>query len=562
MKVYVIMPYGGASPEKKKEFDKIFRFLIRTAIESYDHNLELIRQDYTGEGGHVLANVIENLSQGDIVIADISGQNWNVAYELGIRHSLIKSGTVLICNDQTELPFDIRHMNVITYPRDSWMDEIDEICDRIIKAIQNTVETRRCDSPVHMCFPALPESLAGMLSNSNDQEQKRIAELTKRIQELEKDLEMYKTRLADAGLSLDGKSSQATDLAKVFAEAVKHRDLNSDAAVDHLRELEHEKQYEEFARFLAEVLEHGYLDESDCRSIYAICRRLGIPEITKRYLETVVEFYPDNEELLGFLADEYSTDYRDRDRAQSMVNDTLGVKRVNGRFELVPKIRTRRMLSSFFNVYLHLKKYNELIEIGMLLLKDVPSLSAHTLKNISAAARRAQNYDLSYAAICRALKLDPTDDTIHHALFVYYVNQDDYVKAYEALENAICIDSTDDDYYFMAAGLICDELFARTVSGKVEKIDVRDKERYAFPFVLQAFLNDRSSLERAIPFLKKNQMTGRLPEMIAVYKGEADPERTFADVDMSAVEYCFRKREILMEQVAALPDDFDRFMTE
>ena len=559
MKAYVIMPYGGASPELKKECDKIFRFLIRTAVEAYDHSIELIRQDRTGEGGHVLGNVIENLSQGEIVIADLSGQNWNVAYELGIRHSLSKSGTVLLCNNETELPFDIRHLNVVVYPRSAWMDEIDEISDRIVSAIRNAVETKRCDSPVHMTFPALPESLTGMLSNNNDAEQRRIKELTAKNRALEEELERANARLESAGLDSKAGEAKAAGLAQIFAEAVKHRNLISDEAVNHLRNLQSDKKYEEFARFLADVLENGYLDETDCRNVYLICRRLGIPEITKRYIETAVGFYPDSEELQGYLANVYSMDYREKDRALTMVNDMLGVKRVNGRFELTPKIRSERMLSSFFDVYLHLKKYNELIDIGKLLLKAVPSYSSRILRNIFSAALRLQQYDLAYAASCRALKSDPGDDQNHNVLGIYYSTRGDMAKSYDSRENALCLDPDYPDYYYSLASIVCDYLYARTSSGEIEKIDVRDKERYAVPFVIQAFLNDNGTFERAVSFLRNNKLNTWLPVLISVYKQEIDPDRAFANLDMSVVNFCFRKRSILFSMVEQLPDDQGNF---
>ena len=560
MKAYVIMPYGGASAELKRECDKIYKFLLRNAIENYDHNVELIRQDYTGEGGHVLANVIENLSAGDIVIADISGLNWNVAYELGIRHSLSKSGTILLCDDKTELPFDIRHMNIIIYSRDSWMDEFDAISERIVKAIENITETGRCDSPVHMCFPALPETLTAMLGSANQEEQQRIADLVEQNQRLKASEESLRKRLIAAGLDPNEQTENMEDLSKVFSDAVKHRNLISDAAVDQLRVLEHDKNYEEFAAFLADVLKNGYLDEIDCRNVYGICRHLGIPEITKKYIEIAVSFYPDNEELQGFLADEFSRDYRGKDRAQSIVNEMIGVRRVESGFELTPKLRTRRMLSSFFNVYLHLKKYSELIEIGKLLLADTPAHSAHILKNIAMAAKNLQQYDLSYAALCSAVKHDPADDTIYKAFSSYYTSVNNPIKAYEAAENAVCLDSSYDDYYYLIAGLICDDLNARTASGQVEKISPREKERYAFPFILQTFLDDRKTIERAISFLKKNRIDRRVPQMIAVFKGDVSAEEVFSDVDMSMVEYCCGKRSAILAEIESLPDEFEKFI--
>lgn len=560
MKAYVIMPYGNSEPELKKEFDKIFRFLIRAAVETYDHTIDIVRQDHSGEGGHIVNNVIENLGTGDIVIADLSSLNWNVAYELGVRHTLSKSRTILLCNDETELPFDIRHMNVIVYSRKNWLDDLDDIEEKLVQALRNAVETNRCDSPVHDCFPALPETLTAMLNNNNDAEQKRITELIAKNQKLTDENEALRHKLESAGLDSAEGDGKLKDLTQLFVKAAKNRNLISDTAVDHLRELEQEKNYEEFARFLAEVLENGYLDEIDCRNVYIICKRLGIPEITKQYIQIATSFYPENEELQGYLANVYSNDYREKDRALTLVNDMLGVKRVNGQFELTSKIRSDRMLGSFFEVYLHLKKYAELISIGKLLLKSNPASSSLVLRNISVAADNLEQYDLAFAALSRALHNDPLNDMNHRRAYWYYDHRHDAVNAYEAIENALCCDNSDIDYYYNIAEHICVDLVARTKTGSIEVISALDKEKYAFPFILQAFMLDKNSAERAITFLKKRKIVDRIPDLIAVYNGEKTEEEAFSDVDMSMVYFAHNKREKVLDFVNQLPDDFDNYI--
>lgn len=554
------MPYGNSNSDTKKEFDKVYRFLIRTAVEMYDNRIELIRQDHTNEGGQVLSNVIDNLSSGDLVIADLSNLNWNVAYELGIRHTLSKTGTILICNDQTPLPFDIQHLNTIIYPRDTWMDEIDEVAKRIVLAITNSLKSRKSDSPVHLQFPALPESLVEMLNNNNDQEQQRIMTLTNENHALRDEIEQLKQRLEDAGLDANSKSNKKVDFTTTFLNAVKNREYISEAAVDKLRELSDDKNYEEFARFLAKVLEEGYIDETDCRNIYILCRRLGIPEITKKYIETAAGFYPDNQELQGFLANEYSQDYRQREHAQTIANDMLGLKRVNGKFQLMPKIRSERMLKSFFDVYLHLKLYSEIIEIGKLLLKSNPSMSVIILQNMATSARRLEQLDFAFSAICRALHLDPFNDMIYYRLSFIYSDLNNPSQAFEVMENAVYCDNTDEDFYYCLAGFICDDSYARTENGVVEKIDVRDKERYVLPYILQAFYMDHSTIQRAVTFLKKNKITSRIPDLIAVYKDEISFEEAFADIDMNPVYYCYSKKDEILSAIEKLPDDFDKYI--
>ena len=39
IRAYVIMPYGGADEQLRKEYNNIFRFLIHSALTSYDPNI-------------------------------------------------------------------------------------------------------------------------------------------------------------------------------------------------------------------------------------------------------------------------------------------------------------------------------------------------------------------------------------------------------------------------------------------------------------------------------------------------------------------------------------------
>jgi len=60
---------------------------------------------------------------------DITTLNANVFYELGARHALKDSVTVLICRGDVEPPFNIEGLRVIPYPSQSgdYQDTIDTI---------------------------------------------------------------------------------------------------------------------------------------------------------------------------------------------------------------------------------------------------------------------------------------------------------------------------------------------------------------------------------------------------------------------------------------------------
>ncbi|MDQ3816463.1 MAG: hypothetical protein M3362_02080 [Acidobacteriota bacterium] len=64
--------------------------------------------------GSIVQEIWSAINQALIVIADCTGRNPNVFYEIGIAHTLGKN-TVLMTQSIEDVPFDLRHLRVITY---------------------------------------------------------------------------------------------------------------------------------------------------------------------------------------------------------------------------------------------------------------------------------------------------------------------------------------------------------------------------------------------------------------------------------------------------------------
>lgn len=543
MKAFVIMPYGGDDQERVREFKRVFRFLIQDSIDNYDSKAEIIRQDYSGEGGNILRNVIDNLATADVVVADLSYNNWNVAYELGLRHVMSKYGTVLICNDKTALPYDIKQMNVIVYPAEDWIDSAEEYSDQITKAIENSMKHGRPDSPVFDVYPGLPESIAQALSQGSSEDQSRIVALNEQLEKAKAEIRQLRSRIEDAGL--DSKEiKQTKNLHDVMQKAVAKRMYISTEAVSHLQELADSKDYDAFAEFLAKVLQDGYLNEVDCKKLYLICKKLDIPAITKAYLETVVEFYPDSEELRAWLANAYSTDYHDRDKAISLVNEALGIRRKDGRYELVSKVRTERVLGTMFDVYLHLKKYEDIILIGKLLLETGNTKYKGIVnRNICFAAINLEDFDTARVASDEALAAEPDAVGSYYTRYKYFDAISDHGQAFVALEQCVFANPDDEDYYFMLAAEVCDEMYARNFETmELGRIDPSEREKYAAPYILHAFLqNPKGILQRTADFCKRNNFHATLENLNDLLKGDLSRDGFLAKYDFRMVEYCFRR---------------------
>lgn len=111
---FVVMPFGKkkGADNQPYDFNAIYHSLIKPALE--DAGFEPFRADEETAAGDILTDMFQELLLADMVICDLSIDNANAFYELGIRHALRKRGVVHIQAGRAYMPFDI--FNVRTFP--------------------------------------------------------------------------------------------------------------------------------------------------------------------------------------------------------------------------------------------------------------------------------------------------------------------------------------------------------------------------------------------------------------------------------------------------------------
>src|SRR3954466_13052741 len=97
---FVIMPF-------RPELNYFYRQL-KARIEQKFADVQVARGDDRVITGSVLDKIADYIRKADVLIADCSGRNPNVFYELGLAHALEKQ-VILITSDPIEqAPTDIR----------------------------------------------------------------------------------------------------------------------------------------------------------------------------------------------------------------------------------------------------------------------------------------------------------------------------------------------------------------------------------------------------------------------------------------------------------------------
>ncbi len=106
-RAFIVMPFGKkkAADGSEIDFDRVYAELIRPAVEAAD--LIAHRADAERRAGSIHADMFQELLLAELVVADLTIDNPNVWYELGVRDALRASGSVMLFAQRDRLPFDV-----------------------------------------------------------------------------------------------------------------------------------------------------------------------------------------------------------------------------------------------------------------------------------------------------------------------------------------------------------------------------------------------------------------------------------------------------------------------
>jgi hypothetical protein len=150
---FVIMPFGERTDVGGQQinFDDVFEFLIKPPLEQL--KVKVFRCDKILSTGSLHREMLRHVFEDDLAIVDITTLNPNVFYELGVRHTLRRSGTILLRRKGTENPFNIQGMRAFEYDLD--MRSVAEAQKTLRRVIENTLASVESDSLVYDVFPDL-----------------------------------------------------------------------------------------------------------------------------------------------------------------------------------------------------------------------------------------------------------------------------------------------------------------------------------------------------------------------------------------------------------------------
>ena len=103
--IFVVMPFA-------LQFAPVYEDHLRTVANKL--GMSIARGDDFFTNGDIMDEIWTALTSAKLVIADCTGRNPNVFYEIGLAHAIGKP-TLLITQSSDDVPFDLRHRRYLEY---------------------------------------------------------------------------------------------------------------------------------------------------------------------------------------------------------------------------------------------------------------------------------------------------------------------------------------------------------------------------------------------------------------------------------------------------------------
>ena len=181
-KCFFISPIGDVDSPQRKRSDQLFKHMIQPIAKEYGYFAH--RADMSQNFRVISVDILDHVVKDKLAIADITGLNANVFYELAVRHCAGKP-IIIIRHPDTPIPFDITHIRVLDVD-DTSIDSITLARKQLENAIQSSETHEEILTPVDLLRTYLknfdsPEKEGRKLMNVIQNLEFEVRELSEKI---------------------------------------------------------------------------------------------------------------------------------------------------------------------------------------------------------------------------------------------------------------------------------------------------------------------------------------------------------------------------------------------
>lgn len=102
---FVLMPF-------REPFYRLYENCIKPALEAV--GLKVVKADDLFTPTAIIEDIWEYINRSRVIVADVTGRNPNVFYELGMGHTVGKE-VIILTQEENDIPFDLRHLRHFKY---------------------------------------------------------------------------------------------------------------------------------------------------------------------------------------------------------------------------------------------------------------------------------------------------------------------------------------------------------------------------------------------------------------------------------------------------------------
>jgi hypothetical protein len=408
---FVIMPIKRPGTEEHQHFRALYDEVLKPTLESAGFVVQ--RADDIQKAGAISRDIILHLAEADLVVADLTDLNPNVYYELGVRHALRGTGTVMVLDElrTTDIPFDLSAYRVIKFKGELFgigrlRSELLTYANQLDVAV---AETRR-DNPVHDWLPVLPiNSLEAASGTTEGKLREQLATANDIIRQYEK---MAGT------LPGQTKSSEKSPLEIIMAARQDAEDGNlASDMIESARLSVDRRDRKGFLSIVQRLVERPSfeIDAQEYALLSSMATHVGTgQDVANAILTLGLTLHPHSIELrtrkLSQLA--HSTDGNDRKRAREELARFIGIEITPTEVSVPDEIvddETLRLLGIMLDTYHTEGLHIEGLRIVEAFSKKFPNSSV-VCRNMGRALRRSGDIQNCWAWYKRAiLTPDATD---------------------------------------------------------------------------------------------------------------------------------------------------------